>query len=72
MRNKRDRNINKAYQKIKSLQGFLNKQFPDEFWDGGDSEMPSLTAEESLANEAKLWNAAKQSSGCMYCREPKE
>ena len=60
MRNKDNRNIDKAFKKLKSLQKFLNKHFPEDFPFEKRNQYKFVEAEDFLREEARLWNEAKK------------
>lgn len=60
MRNKTDRNINKAFKKLKSLQKFLNKHFPEDLPFEKPNQYKFIEAEDFLREEARLWHDAKK------------
>ena len=60
MRNKTDRNIDKAFKKLKSLQKFLNKHFPEDLPFEKPNQYKFIEAEDFLREEARLWHDAKK------------
>lgn len=60
MRNKDNRNIDKAFKKLKSLQKFLNKHFPEDLPFEKPNQYKFVEAEDFLREEARLWNEAKK------------
>ena len=59
MRMQRKNKYEKAYQKIKSLQRWLNKHFPEELPQQPMDDYKFIEAEDFLAEEARIWHQSK-------------
>ena len=58
--NKSSKQLNQAYNKLKDLQHFLNEHFPEGLPLEKPDEQKFPTADEFLAEEARLWPQARQ------------